>query len=321
MTGNTSAWKTLIDVWADRERELHPDTPVLPDSIEVRDAVEHGDQVFVLISYDVEYPWPQEEDAPGEERNYNTAVIQGVRVRDPWIESDSARGLSTARTADGAVFVSEHPLGARRAISANFSGDIDEGVLVFEDASEQTASVVEGWMLVLTDHNRKLASIRGLKGGSEAYSGDVERDDVSDVMSGMDFTRSAGRSMYFSPLDLRSVTPLIQWERAEGIVVVAVCLERYDDGGVLRLRIDGIRSDDDMFVSWPIVSLEVNGKTVPSAVCGESSFADTVAMDVGFRPASMDGIERIRVRVEGLRGHDGPIAPMDFSLDVSKVSE
>lgn len=317
---NTSAWKALIDEWSSREQRLHPDMPVRLGSIAVRDAVEVGDQVYVLISYDVDYPWPQEEDAPGEIRSENTAVIQAFRVRQPWVERDSSRALAHARGADGAVWVHEHPLGGRRAISARFDDRaIDAGVLVFDDGSEVDASVVEGWMLAIIENGREIVGVRGLAGGSEVYRGDLERDDVGEVLGGLEFARSAGRSMYFSPLDLRAVTPLIEWERVGDIVVVAVCLERYDDGGVLRLRIDGIRSDDDMFVSWPIVSLEVDGQQVPSAVCGESSFADTVAMDVGFRPPGMERMERIDVAVEGLRGHDGPVERVRFSLDVGNV--
>ena len=89
-----SAWRPLIDEWVRRESQLRPHLPVVGDSVRVRDAVEVGDHAYVLLSYDVDSPWPAEEDdssGAGE----HTAVIQAERVRQPWHERDSTR----ARTA------------------------------------------------------------------------------------------------------------------------------------------------------------------------------------------------------------------------------
>ena len=59
----------------ERERALHPAAPVRGDSVRVRDSLEVDDQAFVLVSYDVEYPWPQEEDTADDGRSLNTAVL------------------------------------------------------------------------------------------------------------------------------------------------------------------------------------------------------------------------------------------------------
>ena len=81
--------------------------------------------------------------------------------------------------------------------------------------------------------------------------------------------------MYFSPLDLRSVISLVQWKRSDDVVVVATCLEQYDEGGMLRLRIDGIRADDDTFVSWPRVMLEIDGNDMMKFDKSELKVADS----------------------------------------------
>jgi len=77
MSEHASAWKTLVDEWVARERELYPDAPVQPATVKVRDSIEIGDQAFVLISYDVDVPWPTEEDTAAEHRGSNTAVLAG----------------------------------------------------------------------------------------------------------------------------------------------------------------------------------------------------------------------------------------------------
>lgn len=320
MSEHASAWKPLIDDWVTRERSIHPDAPIRPDSVRVRDSIEIDDHAFVLVSYDVAYPWPQEEDTATEGRTANTAVLQAARVRQPWIERDVTRALAHMSTADGSVAVSDHLLGDRRAYSGHVSDASERVVLKFEDGSSQAATVVDGWFLSVADAARRAVAIEVCEAGSDPYVAELHRDDVSDVMPGMDFTRSAGRTMYFSPLDLRSVVPLVRWQREGDIVVVASSIERYDDGGVLRLRVDGVRTDDDVFVSWPLVSIEVDGQPVTSALCAEFAQADTLTIDVGFRPWMRVEGSTMSVSVHGLRGAEGAIDPITIDLAVRDIT-
>ncbi|MCW2928337.1 MAG: hypothetical protein JWM86_2305, partial [Thermoleophilia bacterium] len=116
-TNPPSAWRPLIDEWVKRESQLRPHMPVLGDTVRVRDAVEVGDQAYVLLSYDVDSPWPKEEDLTSIGSGELTAVIQAERVRQPWHERDSTRARTAWRTTDGTVTIHEHLLGARRAFS------------------------------------------------------------------------------------------------------------------------------------------------------------------------------------------------------------
>jgi hypothetical protein len=108
--------------------------------------------------------------------------------------------------------------------------------------------------------------------------------------------------MYFSPLDLRSVRPIQHWERAGDIVVVATSVEQ---------------SDDDVLVSWPKVRLSVDGSPVASGICGEYSLADTLSLDIGFRPWISD-TSTLTITVEGLRGSEGPVPTVEFNVSLSK---
>jgi hypothetical protein len=314
VTDHASAWKPLIDDWVARERKLHPDAPIAEPSVKVRDSVEIDDQAYVLVSYDIEYPWPSEEDAPGESRSANTAVLQAMRVRQPWIERDATRALSQLVTPGGEVRVFEHLLGSRRAYSGTVDGHAAV-TLCYDDGSSDDPSVVDGWFLAIVPESRRVERVRFGDGNGSMSEHRLERQDVGDVIDIDGFARTAGTAMYFSPLDLRSVVPLAQWHRAAGgLVLVAVCIEQYDEGGVLRLRIDGVRRDDDMFVSWPKVTIQGDGELMASAVCGEYWLADTVTMDVGFKPFVPDGTKQLTLRVRGLRGAEGPSEPVDFDV-------
>lgn len=312
MTEHASAWKNLIDEWVDRERDLYPDAQIQPDSVEVRDAVEVGDHMFVLVSFDVAYPWPQEEDTHTQGRSLNTAVLQAARVRQPWIERDATRASAHLSSADRTISVSEHALGNRRAWSGFVEHDWNRVSLHFDDGSTSYASVVGGWFLSIESDERRLVSVAGPENESDVV--ELVRDDVTDMVANLSFTRTGSTSMYFSPLDLRAVHPLVRWQRSGNIVVVASCLEQYDDGGILRLRIDGIRADDDLFVSWPQVSLDINGQPVSSAACAEFAHKDTVTLDIGFRPWIASEGSDMTIQVRGLRGPSGAIEPITLEL-------
>lgn len=306
-----SAWRPLIDEWVQREGQLRPHLPVVGESVRVRDAVEVGDHAYVLLSYDVDSPWPAEEDvaALGGSAEH-TAVIQAERVRQPWHERDSTRARTAWRTADGTVIVHEHLLGTRRA----FSGQVPVGAgtvtLSFSEGDAVDATVVDGWFLAVVPDARRVRGI-AIDGASAA---DLEPADFTSLLPDPSFERQGADAMYFSPLDLRTVHPLVQWQRVGGIVVVATCVEQYDEGGMLRLRIDGIRADDDTFVSWPRVTLSVGGQELPSAVCGEYSLADTISLDIGFRPWLPAGTTHLGISVEGIRGAGGEIGPVELEV-------
>lgn len=307
-----SAWRPLIDEWVRRESQLRPHLPVLGESVRVRDAVEVGDHAFVLLSYDVDSPWPKEEDVETEGHGGDrTAVIQAERVRQPWHERDSTRARTAWQVPDATVIVHEHLLGSRRA----FSGQVGTGSeveLAFHDGEPVRATVVDGWFLAVADDERRVRSI-AIDGGEVV---DLEPAAVSNMLPDPTFARAGSDAMYFSPLDLRTVHSIVQWQRVGEVVVVATCIEQYDEGGMLRLRIDGIRADDDTFVTWPRVSLEADGRELPSAVCGEYSLADTISLDIGFRPWLPADATTLSVRVEGVRGRDGEIAPVELSVDL-----
>ncbi len=312
MTEHASAWKGLIDEWVERERDLYPDAQIQPDSVEVRDAVEIGDQMFVLVSFDVSYPWPQEEDTHSQGRSLNTAVLQAARVRQPWIERDATRASAHLSSSDQSVSVSEHALGNRRAWSGFVEHAWDRVSLRFDDGSTSYASVVDGWFLAIESDERRLVGIAAPEGDAGII--DLVRDDIADVVTDLSLSRTGSTSMYFSPLDLRAVHPLVRWQRSGNIVVVASCLEQYDDGGILRLRIDGIRADDDLFVSWPHVSLEMNGQPIATAACAEFAHKDTVTLDIGFRPWVAADAGDMTIQVRGLRGPSGAIEPIMLEL-------
>lgn len=309
-TNPPSAWRPLIDEWVKRESQLRPHLPVLGDTVRVRDAVEVGDQAYVLLSYDVDSPWPKEEDLTSIGSGELTAVIQAERVRQPWHERDSTRARTAWRTTDGTVTIHEHLLGARRA----FSGQVPAGAaaveLMFEEGDAIEATVVDGWFLAVVPEGRRAHGV--VVDGSDA--GALERADVASLLPDPSFERQGADAMYFSPLDLRTVHSLVQWQRQEGVVVVATCLEQYDEGGMLRLRLDGIRADDDTFVAWPRVTMLVDGQEMPSAVCGEYSLADTISLDIGFRPWLPAGTDRITIVVDGARGAAGEIEPVELDV-------
>jgi hypothetical protein len=307
-----SAWRPLIDEWVEREGQLRPHLPVLGDSVRVRDAVEVGDHAYVLLSYDVDSPWPAEEDvSAGAGAVEHTAVIQAERVRQPWHERDSTRARTAWRTSDDVVMIHEHLLGSQRAFSGQVAASGDRITLSFEGGDPAVATIVDGWFLAVVPDERRVMSIS--IDGAETV--ELEPADVSSMLPDPSFARAGADAMYFSPLDLRTVHPVVQWQRQSGIVVVATCIEQYDEGGMLRIRIDGIRADDDTFVSWPRVLLTVGGQELTSAVCGEYSLADTISLDIGFRPWLPAGTSSIGLRVESIRGAAGEIQPVD--LDVS----
>lgn len=304
-----SAWRPLIDEWVQREGQLRPHLPVVGDSVQVRDAVEVGDHAYVLLSYDVDSPWPAEEDvtASGGAGAY-TAVIQAERVRQPWHERDSTRARTAWRTSDGTITVHEHLLGAQRAFSGQVPASAGSVTLTFSEGDAIDATVVDGWFLAVVPDSRRARQI-AIDGSSAT---DLEPADFSSMLPDPSFERQGADAMYFSPLDLRTVHPLVQWQRVGGVVVVATCIEQYDEGGMLRLRIDGIRADDDTFVSWPRVSLSVDGHELPSAVCGEYSLADTISLDIGFRPWLPAGTTHVGITVDGIRGASGEIGTVEF---------
>jgi len=316
MSDHPSAWKPLIDEWVTRERQLHSAAPIQEASVRVRDSVEIEDQAFVLLSYELDTPWPAEEDAPGDSRTANTAVLQAVRVRQPWIERDATRALSELHSIDGTLRVNEHLLGTRRAFSGQCAGsELTAVTLHFADGHSQEATVVDGWFLAIVPEAWRLERLSAQRGG-ESWDTELVRDDISEILAaGPEIGRSASQSIYFSPLDLRTVLPLVQWQRAGELVVVASCLEQYDNGGILRLRIDGVRADDDLFVTWPTISLAAGGSTLLSAISGEYGMKDTLAVDVAFKPWIADAAELV-VRVSDLRGADGPAAPIEMTLAV-----
>lgn len=323
MTDHPSAWKQLIDEWVARERRLHPDASIREESVRVRDSVEIDDQAFVLVSYHVDHPWPEEEDAHGDSRSANTAVLQAVRVRQPWVERDATRSLGELHTPDGIVRVHEHVLGARRAYSGMVTGDHADGAgeveLRFDEGHTQRTTLVDGWFLAVVPERWRIEGVAlpAASGGGDTYESELVRDDLGELLAAApERARRAAQAMYFSPLDLRSVVPLVQWERVGDVVVVASSLEQYDEGGMLRVRIDGVRADDDLFVSWPTISLSSGDRQLVSAVCGEYGMADTLSVDVGFRPWLAPDAEELLVRVSDLRGAEGPIPPVELRLSM-----
>jgi len=305
-----SAWRPLIDEWVSREGQLRPHLPVRGESVRVRDAVEMGDQAYVLLSFDVDAPWPAAEDIAGGGGAEQTAVIQAERVRQPWHERDSTRATTAWRTTDGTVTVHEHLLGPRRAFSGQVPAGASKVTIGFSEGEAVDATVVDGWFLTVVPGERRASSV-SLDGRDQER---LERSDPGGVLPDPTFARTAGDAMYFSPLDLRSVLPVVQWQRIGEIVVVATCLEQYDEGGVLRIRIDGTRADDDTFVTWPSVSLAIDGLELSSAVCGEYSLADTISLDIGFRPWLPADVEMVSMCVEGIRGAQGQIGPVELDL-------
>ncbi|MCW2956247.1 MAG: hypothetical protein JWO69_1116 [Thermoleophilia bacterium] len=305
-TRQPSAWSHLIGEWAAREAKLRPHLPVLADSVRVRDAVEVGDHAYVLLSFDVDSPWPSEEDVKGA----HTAVIQAERVRQPWHERDSTRAATTWRTTDGSLTVHEHLLGTSRV----YTGQVDaaDGAIKvhLEEGEPLDATVVDGWFLAVGGPKDRVAGINVT--GSDVL--ELERVDVGSLLGDPTFARAAGDAMYFSPLDLRSVIPLVRWTRHGDIVVVATCIEQYDEGGMLRIRIDGIRADDDTFVTWPRGILMADGVEIASAVCGEYSLADTISLDIGFRPWLPEGTKALTLRVEGVRGAQGEVDAIELDI-------
>lgn len=315
MTEHASAWSSLIEEWVARENKLQPHAPIDTSTVRVRDNVEIGDQMFILVSYDVEYPWPDDEDTEADGRHANTAVLQAQRVRTPWIEQDATRSHSVLSSDGGETMVFEHVLGRKRAFSGHAATEISSVTLHFADGSDESVSVVGGWFLAVVAEDKHLKRVSG-GAGAEAFDHALEAGEP-DWMVASGFGRAADRTMYFSPLDLRSVRPIQHWERAGDIVVVATSVEQYDEGGLLRLRIDGIRSDDDVLVSWPKVRLSVDGSPVASGVCGEYSLGDTLSLDIGFRPWISD-TSTLSISVEGLRGADGPVGTISFDVSLTK---
>jgi hypothetical protein len=308
-----SAWRPIIDDWVAREGQLRPHMPVLGDSVRVRDAVEVGDQAYVLLSYDIDSPWPAEEDLAGAGAGEHTAVIQAERVRQPWHERDSTRARTSWCTTDGTVTIHEHLLGSRRAFSGHVAAAADRVTISFDDGEPVDATVVDGWFLAVVPEARRVAGLAI----DDAVATELERAEFGGLLPDPSFATAGADAMYFSPLDLRTVHSLVQWQRVDGIVVVATCVEQYDDGGMLRLRIDGIRADDDTFVSWPRVTLEIDGIELPSATCGEYSLADTISLDIGFRPWLPAGATQLRVRVAGIRGESGEVPSVEFDVDLA----
>lgn len=305
-----SAWRPLIDEWVAREGQLRPHLPVLGDSVRVRDAVEVGDQAYVLLSYDVDSPWPKEEDVATPAGAEHTAVIQAERVRQPWHERDSTRARTAWRTSDGTVTVHEHLLGPRRAFSGQVLADATTVTISFDEGDTVDATVVDGWFLAVVPEGRRAQHVA--LDGADATA--LERADVASMLPDPSFERAGADAMYFSPLDLRTVHSIVQWQRVGDVVIVATCMEQYDEGGMLRLRIDGIRADDDTFVTWPRVSLFVDDQELSSAVCGEYSLADTISLDIGLRPWLPAGASKLRVHVEGIRGAAGEVEPIDLDV-------
>lgn len=305
-----SAWRPLIDAWAERERQLRPHQPVLPDRVFVRDAVEVGDHAYVLVSYEVDTPWPAEEDVTGAGNVPLTAVIQAERTRQPWMERDSTRSRTPWSNEDGTLHVAEHVLGVRRVYSGRVETGEHVGLYLDGAATPITATVVDGWFVAVASEDLPLRFV-AIDGGEQIA---MHRVDVMGMLPDPTFARPGADPMYFSPLDLRTVIPIVQWVRSGDVVVVATCIEQYDEGGMLRLRIDGTRADEDTFVTWPRVSLFVDGQELPSAVCGEYSLADTISLDIGFRPWLPAGTVELGIRVDGIRGAAGDIGTIDLDV-------
>lgn len=315
-TPSPSAWKPLIDEWVDRESRVRPHTPIRPDSVRVRDAVEIDDQAYILVSFDTDRPWPAEEDTPGDERSRNTAVLQAARVRTPWSERDATRALSRYVASEANVCIHEHLLGTMRAWSGTIDVPAAKHVAVaFDDDHAVDATVVDGWFLAVAPSDRRIVSI-SIDGGDAIA---VTHDAATDMYPDPSFqVASSADPMYFSPLDIRAVLPIVQWQRSGSTVVVATSIEQYDDGGVLRLRIDGIRLDDDTFVTWPMVALEADGQPMSSAVCGEFALADTISLDIGFKPWLAPESSKLLIRVEGMRGPSGQVDPVVLEVTLAQ---
>lgn len=311
MNEHPSAWQSLVDHWVEREARLRPDEPIRDGSVQVRDCVEVGDQAYVLVSYDIDNPWPTEEDAPGDGRMANTAVLQAARVRTPWAERDATRSHVRHTAIDGSAWLHEHLLTGRRAWSGAARAGAERVRLEFEDGEPVEAPVVDGWFLAVVSADQRIRGI-AVDGGEPVQVARTQFDELFAEGSGADQRR--GEPMYFSPLDLRSVLPIVCWERSGDTVVVASSLEQYDEGGIVRLRIDGIRLDEDALRSWPRVSLSVDGAELASGICGEYALGDTMSVDIGFRPWLAAG-STLQLQVEDLRGPDGRVRPM--TLDVA----
>jgi hypothetical protein len=312
-----SAWSPLIDEWVEREAQLRPHLPVRGETVQVRDAVEVGDQAFVLVSFDVDHPWPAEEEvgAGATAGSAHTAVIQAERARQPWLERDSTRAVGTWRTDHSEFVVNEHVLGSRRALSGQVPASAERVTLGFDDGEPLDATVVDGWFLAVVPEARRVQSIAA----ADSQPLNLFRADAESLLPDPMFARSGGDAMYFSPLDLRVVHPIVRWTRVGDVVAVVASIEQYDDGGMLRLRVDGVRTDDDTFVSWPKVVIRVDGDPVASAVCGEHALADTISLDVGFKPWFASDVSNVEVAVSGLRGGDGHIEPAVIEFAVPRT--
>lgn len=313
LTQQPSAWRHLIDEWTQRELQLRPHLPVVASTVRVRDAVEVGDHAYVLLSYDVESPWPAEEDVVDADATEHTAIIQAERLRQPWYERDSTRARTVWRSVEAGVVVHEYVLGDHRAFSGQMAGEGNRVVLEFSEGNPVEATIVNGWFLAVNDSGKKLISI-SVDGAEKSR---LEVAEIASMLPDPSFARSGADAMYFSPLDLRTVHSIVQWQRAGNIVAVVTCIEQYDEGGIVRLRIDGIRVDDDVFVAWPRVSLMAGEQEIPSALCGEYALADTISLDIGFRPWFAAGVDKLKIRIDGIRGAAGEVAPIELVVSLS----
>jgi hypothetical protein len=104
-------------------------------------------------------------------------------------------------------------------------------------------------------------------------------------------------------------------------VVVITSIERYDEGGIIRIRVDGIRPDDDCCVSWPrILVADDDGGLISNAAIGDYVLADTLQVDIGFRPWIPDGTRNLTVTVERLRGPQGIVPPVVVQIPVENLA-
>ncbi len=320
MTEEPSAWNHIVADWVEAENGIRSEMPILGESTRVRDAIQHCDNAFILVSYDVAVPWPSEEDTPRERRGENNAVICAKRVRTPWMEYDNSRAALQQCTADGEVRVYQHMLGGRLALTGYTTLTVEELAFRAEisgssDEPISTARVIDGWFITVVSPDERPGCVSWVgDDGVEVVEQLVFVEEPPRISATEGFKRDAGRSHYFSPLDLRAVYPLVRWQRSGRVTAVAVCVEKYDKGGILRIRLDGIMPDDDLFLTWPEVRLDVDGELYPSAVYGEYRNSDTVSMDIGFKPWRDIETSNLTVELSGLRGASGVIEPLKLEL-------
>jgi hypothetical protein len=210
--------------------------------------------------------------------------------------------------------VYEHLLGGHRAWSGYIEQSNADVTVHFERDNEMEVTVVDGWFLAIAPESWRITSLD--VDGKTIELWRIEAG--AELMADARFPRSAGGAMYFSPLDLRAVTPIVTWQRQGDTVAVVSSVEQYDEGGIIRLRIDGVRVDDDCFLAWPRILVKGNEQLISSAACGEYALADTLQVDIGFKPWIPDNVDSVSVVIENLRSANGIVPPITVEIPAEK---